>query len=251
MTRIIDVEARAMERDTYRPLFRVTDVDRRQERKVFRRENDGPMGTWEERLALSDRRREKLVKPRYGEDTADSEALVLVPILQSIIADINSQIAMHEHLGLAISTIASRCSQAARRGLIEARRVRMGAGGKDGIRIFYAATRDGVHFVEANKAEYAKRMAFYERKAVEAPNKRFVPPSPLRTAILMALADGEWKSVSQIVKIIDRDSSTTSSCAARCVGNGFLERQGGGGYGSAALYRITDDGKLYLMGRAA
>ena len=45
MTRVVDIEARALERDTYRPLFRVSDIDRRRDRKVVRMPNDGPSPT--------------------------------------------------------------------------------------------------------------------------------------------------------------------------------------------------------------
>lgn len=61
MTRIIDIESRAMERDTYRPLFRLSDIDRRRDRKVVVRPNDGP-GDLARRFQLAEERRDALAR---------------------------------------------------------------------------------------------------------------------------------------------------------------------------------------------
>lgn len=64
MTRVVDIEARAMERDTYKPLFRVNDIDRRRDRKVVVRPNDGP-GDLARRFQLSEERRDAVARRMY------------------------------------------------------------------------------------------------------------------------------------------------------------------------------------------
>ena len=57
-------------------MFHLTDVDRRKDRKVVRRPNDGPDGTWEERLARSQAALERLNRTKtsanYVEELKDS-----------------------------------------------------------------------------------------------------------------------------------------------------------------------------------
>lgn len=244
MTRIIDIEARAMERDTYRPLFRLTDIDRRRERKVVRMPNDGPGMTWDERMALSEARLSKLVKPKRGEEHIGDSMVndyAMGRVLTCIKRGIITQQTIAAELQLAISTIASRCAEACRRGYITARRDRVLYS-----KTFYRLTEDGERFLAANPV---RKPVDHETKAEKKATN--IPPSPLRDSILAYLCSGEWRTASQIAKAINKDSNHVSAAARRGVDYGHVEMRGAGGIGSIASYRITDEGRAYLKtGRA-
>lgn len=79
MTRVIDIEARAMERDTYRPMFRCNELDRRRDRKVVVRPNDGP-GDIATRYELAQERKDALERRKHaraaGETYHEAQARV-------------------------------------------------------------------------------------------------------------------------------------------------------------------------------
>lgn len=71
MTRIIDVEARAMERDTYRPMFRCNEIDRRKDRKIVVRPNDGP-GDISTRYELAQARRDAFDRKKHARASGET-----------------------------------------------------------------------------------------------------------------------------------------------------------------------------------
>lgn len=238
MTIVIDVTARAVERDTYRPLFRMTDVDRRRERKVVRQPNDGPGATWEERVAASNARLANLMKPRMAAETTISD-YVLLPVLAEIEDGVSTNSALKSRLHISASTVSGRCAAALRRGLIEARRDRTAPNASN---TFYVLSDAGLKFLDAHR-EVIKRAPKSDGKVLGKSER--LRPNALRNAILDAVHSGEWMSAAAIAQAIGRDSNAVSSAARRCVEWGYLERDDTTGIGTKALYRISDAGRYF------
>ena len=235
MTRVVDIEARAMERDTYKPLFRVNDIDRRRDRKVVWRQNDGPGMTWEERVARS---QALLAKLNKNARPADSMVMghVLLPVLRAISEGIDTQKTIAEATKKGVGTIAARVSEALRQGLIVSRRDRT----QKGCAV-YRLTKDG----EAFMASYqVKKPDDFERSV--APKATYTPPPSRRHEVLTFLADGQWRQAIEIAEYMGRVSNQASAAVRRCVEAGYAEQMGGTGIGTRAAYRITAEGLDYL-----
>lgn len=217
--------------------FRRNDNDRKPARVVFM-PNDGPGATWEERVAASQARLAKLVKPRMVYETAVSD-YVLLPLLAEIASGVTTQVALKNKLAMAASTVSGRCSLAVNRGLIEARRERSGPACNN---TFYVLSQSGERFLEANRdalAQVPKSDGNTKRK----PER--LRPNILRNAILDAMMAGQWMSSAAISEAIGRDSNAVSAAARRCVEWGYLERDDTAGIGTKALYRITEAGRYF------
>lgn len=222
--------------------FHRNDNDRRPPREIVTGKLLGdPAGTWEERLAASDMRLAKLIKPRMAKDSMISD-YILIPMLRAIADGVRTQNALADKLDVAVSTIAGRVSQALRREFIEARRDRLPGSGSYAI---YFISDSGRDFLERHAEAIVKTPRDFTRADGPKLKKRHIPVSFLRNAILDAIADGNWHSAAQIAEKIDRDSNAVSSAARRAVDHGHIERDDTAGIGSKALYRITGAGRYY------
>lgn len=236
MTRVVDIEARAMERDTYRPMFRVTDIERRRERKIVWRPNDGPGMSLEERQARSEALMAKLVrKPQQTDSMVTGH--VLLPLLKAIADGVKTQKAIAKVTKLAISTIAARCSEASRKGYITSCRAK-----SNSLLAIYSLTKEGTAFIASYEGRKPQN---FVREAVPRASP-YAPPATRRDAILTFLMDGEWRSAAELGEEIGTGSNRASAAVRRCVEAGLAEQKGGYGVGTKGAYRITDKGREYV-----
>jgi hypothetical protein len=147
----IDVTARAIERDTYRPMFHLTEVDRRKDRKVVLRPNDGPgdmavrRALARERLAKLEAKRERLALPKSRTQiTEERNERVRQVILQTLIEHGGSLLLgrIWEINDLPVDAVEKQVLGMDANGLVEKSRSAKDGGGYNGLVTITDAGRD-------------------------------------------------------------------------------------------------------------
>lgn len=147
MTRIIDIEARALERDTYRPLFRLTEIDRRRERKVVRMPNDGPSPTRtaDARKARERANAKRIAMPKTRKELQEeAEEAARLTILR-ILVESGGSCALsvfHSTTDITVSMSEKLVIGMEANGLVEKSRAGKGGGGSYGLVTITDAGRD-------------------------------------------------------------------------------------------------------------
>jgi hypothetical protein len=151
MTIVIDVTARAVERDTYRPMFRMTDVDRRRDRKVVVRPNDGPgdmavrRALARERLAKLEAKRERLALPKSRTQVLEERNEgIRQMILRTLVESGGSQFLgrLWEITDLPVDAVEKQVLGMDANGLVEKSRASKDGGGYNGLVTITDAGRD-------------------------------------------------------------------------------------------------------------